>query len=512
MKNPGNREIRIVSKALIIASLIFISLAAGAVAASITFDKSLDVPDRDFTVTYEGSTFSFRIADIGDYKIGEDIGVTVTGGVSNMRLVLFTVDKITPWFKSFYATSGSISTKIPADRFDPNCSDVCDDGNGGYKMGPGIYALVVQDRDNNKYFIAKPVVVSDYDMAVTTNTAQVSPKGTIKVSVNVFKNGNPVSVGSNNIKVEFVQDLTRTHFNSNAQAIATGVYEANVQVPANASGDYRLYAAIITNRNIYQDYPETIGAASYSGTVTVSGAEPTPTPAATYSEGGGGSGGDISGEEFKNIESVERYEKYISKNVPASYVFRQQGNPINEIIITSNTNAGDIAVKTEILSTQSSLTNSPPPGLVYKNINILVGTSGFAVPKNIKEATIKFKVENSWLDNNSLENRDITMDRWDGSKWIILETGEKTNDSTYTYYEAKTDSFSPFVITGIKSVTMPAATPEIVETTSPVQTSTATLTSTTTPAAGMTEKVGGFGKVLVIIAFSIVYALGRKKN
>ncbi|MCZ7392905.1 MAG: hypothetical protein ABOK23_13230 [Candidatus Methanoperedens sp.] len=264
----------------IIVAVSMFSLIGSAAGATITFDKTLDVPDRSFTVTYEGSTFSFTVADIGNYKIGDAVNVTVSGGVSNMRLVLFTVDKLTPWFSTFDATPGSISTTIPADRFDSNCADVCG-GSGGYKMGPGIYALAVQNHADSKYFIAKPVIVSDYDLTVTPDKTQTNADNTIKVTVSVSKNGTPVSVAPNNVKVGLFQDSTKTKFEQNAVAISTGTYETNIQIPTNASGTYKLYAAITTNKYIYQDYPETIGAASYNGIITITTATATPTPIPT---------------------------------------------------------------------------------------------------------------------------------------------------------------------------------------------------------------------------------------
>ena len=255
-----------------IAVCIFGLLAGSASGAIITFDKSLDVPDRNFTVTYEGSTFSFTIADIGNYKIGENVSVTVSEGVNNMRLVLFTVDKLTPWFKTFYGTPGSVTATIPANRFDSSCPDVCEDDSDGYIMGTGIYALAVQNRDVDpaQYFIAKPIIASEYDLIVTPNSSQVSAGSAIKVTVNISKNGTPVSAGNNTVKVTLFQDSTSTSFEENALATATnGIYEANIRIPTNASGAYKLFAAITTNRNIYQDYPQTIGAASYNGTISL---------------------------------------------------------------------------------------------------------------------------------------------------------------------------------------------------------------------------------------------------
>jgi hypothetical protein len=80
-----------------------------------------------------------------------------------------------------------------------------------------------------------------------------------------------------------------------------------------------------------------------------------------------------------------------------------------------------------------------------------VGTSGFATPRNIKQALIKFRVENSWIKSNNIKSSSIKMVRWDGSKWEQLETSEKNDDGKFTYYESRTNFFSSFAIAGIDS-------------------------------------------------------------
>ncbi|MCG2735660.1 MAG: PGF-pre-PGF domain-containing protein [Candidatus Methanoperedenaceae archaeon] len=115
----------------------------------------------------------------------------------------------------------------------------------------------------------------------------------------------------------------------------------------------------------------------------------------------------------------------------------------------------------EVLKDTSTLVKEAAPGDVYKNINIWVGTSGFATSKNIKEAIIMFRVDNSWIDNKALARSEIKLVRWDGGKWITLETSEKMRDGANTYFEGKTTGFSPFAITGIKeapSVALPGVT------------------------------------------------------
>ena len=189
--------------------------------------------------------------------------------------------------------------------------------------------------------------------------------------------------------------------------------------------------------------------------MTLVGIPVTVTSLPPSSGGGGGSssgggGGGTSGEDFTNILLKEKYDLYIYKDIVSSYKFKSTGNPILSISIVGNVNAREIPTAVEVLKNTSSLVESPAPGNVYMNVNLWVGTSGFGTPKNIKEAVIRFRIENSWLSSNNVISSGINMVRWDGSKWDPVETSEETKDITYTYFEAKTYSFSSFAITGMK--------------------------------------------------------------
>ncbi len=87
------------------------------------------------------------------------------------------------------------------------------------------------------------------------------------------------------------------------------------------------------------------------------------------------------------------------------------------------------------------------------------------------------------------------MVKWDGSKWVQLETAEKNKDDKYTYYEAKTDTFSVFAIAGLKGVEVPTATPAVAATTAPP-----------------TEKAPGFELALSAAALCAVYLFSRKRR
>jgi PGF-pre-PGF domain-containing protein len=123
-------------------------------------------------------------------------------------------------------------------------------------------------------------------------------------------------------------------------------------------------------------------------------------------------------------------------------------------VITANTSAALTGAKIEQLKATSRLVTSPPSGIIYKNLNILLGSSGFAVPKNIREGIIKFRVDNNWLSSGNIETSKVSLMRWDGSRWLSLETNKVNTDDRFTYYEGLTDSFSPFAISGVKAAPM----------------------------------------------------------
>lgn len=251
-----------------------------------------------------------------------------------------------------------------------------------------------------------------------------------------------------------------------------------------------------------------------AGNITVSGETTTTltggstvTYTGTGGQGGssGGGGGGPSGENFTNIEVNEKYDLYIYKDKVTSYRFTSSGNPVMYVNITGNTSPGEIRTSVEVLRDTSTLVKEPAPGIVYRNANIWVGTSGFAVAKNIKVAVIRFRVENAWISSNGFSQSDIRMFKWDGSKWIKLETMVDGKDSGYSYFEAKTDSFSSFAIVGLKG--------NDVATASMFAAGVTDIAGTAQAAdAAQAEKSPGFGFAFVIIAFCTFYMFGHRKG
>ncbi|MCX9012983.1 MAG: PGF-pre-PGF domain-containing protein [Candidatus Methanoperedens sp.] len=188
-----------------------------------------------------------------------------------------------------------------------------------------------------------------------------------------------------------------------------------------------------------------------SGTSSPSGGEESsPSSGGGGSSSSGGGGGGTSGEDYKNIEKIEKYEKTLYRDISTSYQFSQNG-VVDSVNITGNVNMDSVNVIVEVLRDISSFADAQAPGLVYRNVNIWVGTSGFATPRNIKEATITFRVNRTWLDSNNIS--DVVLYRYTDGEWVALPTmnpHKKEVTGDYAVYRATTDHFSPFAVAGVK--------------------------------------------------------------
>jgi hypothetical protein len=101
-----------------------------------------------------------------------------------------------------------------------------------------------------------------------------------------------------------------------------------------------------------------------------------------------------------------------------------------------------------MLKGKSALVPRLPSDEVYKSFNVWVGNSRFISSKNIENPVICFKVEKSWLQNHSIDNSSITLNRYNDKKWSPNPTYLLREDSKYRYFTANVSGFSYFVITG----------------------------------------------------------------
>ncbi len=257
-------------------------------------------------------------------------------------------------------------------------------------------------------------------------------------NVTVLKDGNPEP----GILVQFI-------LNGGTPILTTTDSQGKVRFVPLATGNLIIKASTINGVSLADPISVSVTAGNDKDADLIIALSGSPIPAATSgstppSAGTAGDGGNVTtSEPFDNIEKSEQYDKNLPANTPVTYNFALPG--IYEIVVTGIVDEYDVSLRVEALKGQSKLAASPAPGTVYKNMNIWPGT------KRIKDVLVRFKVENAWLTENNLAGSDIKLVKYDGSKWIQLETSEKKKDSTHTYFEAKTDSFSRFAITGIKA-------------------------------------------------------------
>ncbi|MCK5722884.1 MAG: PGF-pre-PGF domain-containing protein, partial [Gammaproteobacteria bacterium] len=169
-------------------------------------------------------------------------------------------------------------------------------------------------------------------------------------------------------------------------------------------------------------------------------------PSSGGSSGGGGSGS--SGEAYGNIAVKEVIRNYVSVETRNTYQFKGDANAIGFVTFDAKTNAGYIAATVEVLKNTSSLVSSAPSGKVYQNMNIWVGTGGYATENNIANPIIGFKVAKSWITENDIDEFTIKLNRHSSGVWDQLSTTKTDEDVSYIYFSSETPGFSSFAITG----------------------------------------------------------------
>ncbi len=203
-----------------------------------------------------------------------------------------------------------------------------------------------------------------------------------------------------------------------------------------------------------------------------------PTP--TLSSGGStssGSGGITSDESYSNIASSCTIYKdfYYGKSNTLTF------NCIIDTIIVSGTiNEMDVKGRIEELKSKSNKTTQPE-GEVYKYFNAYISTSRFT------SVELHFKLPILWTTG-----KNIQVLRWKNDTWIPLETIKEGEDFAHSYFIAKTDHFSNFVIVG-KSITplvIPTVSPVLTPTPTPVLTPVVAQITISTPTQTIPTNVG----------------------
>jgi len=192
-----------------------------------------------------------------DQDINASVNVT---GVRSYQVALINKHENSVWSRTIQRSKGHETLTIPA----------------GTVRTPGAYALAIMRQQ--EVITGIPVVISVYDLSIS-GTPRVGAGEVLHVAIEIGKDGVPVAVNET-VKVMLSQGSTL--FEEIAVPVDTGRYEADIEIPALATGDFSLYCVVVTDRTVL-GYPETVGAASY-GTVAVDYPVPevAPSPAPTH--------------------------------------------------------------------------------------------------------------------------------------------------------------------------------------------------------------------------------------
>jgi PGF-pre-PGF domain-containing protein len=222
-------------------------------------------------------------------------------------------------------------------------------------------------------------------------------------------------------------------------------------------------------------------------------------------------GGVSSGENITNILLSETDREYVTKDMDVSYSFNLEGNIIRYINFTGLTSAGRIAVKVEILKNTSSLVDSTPPDVVYKDVNVWAGNAGWANTQNIANSTVSFMVEKSWIADKNIDESTITMYRYSSGAWRPLDTSQIGSDADHLFFESKSpDGYSSFAVVG--EVTTAAPGGEAVESAGE-EVATEVVTEEPIEEKPTEKKTGipGFGLLVGLLVVLITVQVLRKK-
>lgn len=153
-------------------------------------------------------------------------------------------------------------------------------------------------------------------------------------------------------------------------------------------------------------------------------------------------------EDIDNVEQKYISRLYVYKDANIKFNFNATDNDIRYVKYLALKNAGDIVTIVEVLKDTSFFVENPAEDVVYKNINIWVGTIGYANEDNMDNSIVGFRVAKEWIEDNNINPDSIKLYHYYDQRWNELPTIKVQEDSSYLYFESEVSGFSFFSITG----------------------------------------------------------------
>lgn len=175
-------------------------------------------------------------------------------------------------------------------------------------------------------------------------------------------------------------------------------------------------------------------------------------PAQTPSGGSGGGGGGGG----TTVISESKYTGSIPAGESKSVSFIKAELKVTSIEVTTTEQVSNIGITVkESSAPAANLAIAAEEGKAYKYLEITKTVED----KSIRQVKISFKVEKSWFESNGLNPATTVLKKLVNNVWQDLPTSKVSEDGTYVYFEATSDTLSKFAITAKKTgavITPPA--------------------------------------------------------
>ncbi|ATU08082.1 lectin like domain-containing protein [Methanohalophilus portucalensis] len=145
-----------------------------------------------------------------------------------------------------------------------------------------------------------------------------------------------------------------------------------------------------------------------------------------------------------NIVEQDIDTRFVGRDAEVRYTFTEDSTPITEIFFSAEKNEGYVMASVNLLD-EVPADISEPEGSSYMLMDINMGSEDVLSAEN---ATIAFKVNKKWVEENNIEPSTIRMTRFHEGDWRDLPGNQVAEDDEYLYFNAETPGFSVFSIVG----------------------------------------------------------------
>lgn len=142
---------------------------------------------------------------------------------------------------------------------------------------------------------------------------------------------------------------------------------------------------------------------------------------------------------------IQSWDK-IEPGAAVSMNIEKEGLDFTQIRVEVRNKANDVRISVTKLAAQPADVVHNVTGRVYQYVEIERSSS--INDTNIQAASIRFRVNNTWISANNIDKNKVYMNRYANNQWNRLTTTLVTEDANHVYYSAVTPGFSTFVVTG----------------------------------------------------------------